>query len=170
MASSPELFSLAMGSLVAEQFPGFVNVSHFRFVFSVSQADCCYKLWGSSSVTVLSIHVTAQCHILFAQSKCSKTAAIASQAHTDFQVSDKCISTPPTPLNCQARFTQHSTELQLFLKTSLRSTWNTANRSMSKTSRASSVSSPIRCEEMLRKSSFAIVIPNGLPSIFTSIY
>lgn len=71
-------FFLTMGNLVAEQFPSFVNVSHSRLLFSTTCVENCHKLWGNHSLTALSIQVAAQCHILFAPSKCRKTTAISS--------------------------------------------------------------------------------------------
>lgn len=116
IVSSPEIFVLTTGNPVAEPSPGFVTISRSRFVLPVSQADCCQKLWGSSSLTALSVRVTAECQTPLAHSRRGKTTAVTSQAHIYLQVGDKCISTPPTPLDLQPRFTQPSRQLQIFFK------------------------------------------------------
>lgn len=128
-----------MGNLVAEQFPGFVNVSHSRLLFSATCVDNCHNLWGNHSLTALSIQVTAQCHILFAPSKCSKTTAISSQMQLTFKsvigffslINPSCISSLDLPSSVQNCY--------YFFKDILFSIWKEASYSTSETLDASHV-------------------------------
>lgn len=163
MVSGPGLLWLTTGSRVAEQCPSVVNAPHARFVFSVSQTDCDER-WGSSS----SSSEQARCCPV-PRSVCTKQTQQDHQAHTCKSVINafqphrlhwiSSLDLPSPAQNCNH-----------FFKHSLWSTWNAGNCSVSKTWCVISVFSPICCEEMLRKSSFAIVTPNGLPSIFTPLY